>query len=259
MWPVILLTAKGVIVLFAISFLLIFFSWNTYAFINVESVRQIKGEGVIGRSALQTAGQMGNTEKFTSQLTTIGAWRLDANEWLYSGNYKYGSSGEVKDTNLGSAHLRHTWNYLKPLAYELFVQSEFNEFKELNSRHYLGFNLRFRIKQTETLNLFFGAGTFFELEDYHRFDRDRNHFRSNLYLSYVQNINKQVSSFITVYYQPIFEEVKNHRARLQSGIDVKLNSFLSLGLSFNVHHDAGVPSGVKETDVDYLVGFGISY
>lgn len=244
-------------VCFSIPFFI--FSLHTYAFINVESIRQIKGKGFIGSSALQTAGQMGNTEKITSQLTTIGAWRLDANEWLYSGNYKYGSSSKVKDTHLGIAHLRHTWGYLNPLAFEMFVQSEFNQFKELNSRHFIGGNLRWRLKQTETLNLFFGSGLFYELEDFYQFDRDEKKVRANLYLSYVQNMNKQVSSFATVYYQPVVNDFHNHRVRLQSGIDIKLNSLLSFGLSFNINHDAQVPQGVKQTDMDYLVGLGIKY
>lgn len=239
--------------------LVLFKSSIAFSFVNVESVRKIEGKGFIGRSGLQTSGQMGNTEKFTSQFTTIGAWRLDENEWLYSSNYKYGTSAKKKDTNTGIAHLRHTWNYEDPLSYELFIQSEFNEFKELNSRYYLGGNLRFRLLTEESYLLFFGMGTFYELEDFYRMERDRNHFRANLYLSYLQNINKTVSSFITVYYQPLFSELHNHRVRLLTGLDVKLSQRLSLGVSFNVNHDGGVPKGVKTTDIDYLVGLALSY
>lgn len=229
------------------------------AFVNVESIRKMEGKGFIGRTGLQTSGQMGNTEKFTSQFTTIGAWRLDANEWLYSSNYKYGTSAKKKDTNTGIAHLRHTWNYELPLSYELFMQSEFNEFKELNSRYYMGGNFRFRLLTKESYYLFLGTGAFYEIEDFYQVDRDRRHIRGNFYLSYLQNLNKSVSSFITVYYQPLFSEFHNHRVRLLTGVDVKLTQRLSLGVSFNVNHDAGVPKGVKETDIDYLVGLALSY
>ncbi|HLT21943.1 MAG TPA: DUF481 domain-containing protein [Bacteriovoracaceae bacterium] len=244
---------------FLILFIFFVTSHHAWSFINVESVRKIEGKGFIGRSALQTSGQMGNTEKFTSQFTTIGAWRLDQNEWLYSGNYKYGTSAKKKDTNTGIAHLRHTWGYENKLAYEAFVQSEFNEFKELNSRHYIGGNLRFRLLTEDYYYLYLGVGAFYELEDFHRYDRDRNHLRANTYLSYLQNFNKTISSFITIYYQPLFRELHNHRVRVLTGLDVKLNSKLSLGVSFNINHDAGVPKGVKTTDMDYLVGFALSY
>lgn len=244
---------------FIISFFILIFISSAHAFINVESVRQIQGKGFIGRSALQTSGQQGNTDKFTSAFTTIGAYRLDHNEWLYSGNYKYGTSAKVKDTNLGIAHLRHTWNYQKPLAYEMFAQSEFNEFKDLNSRHFLGGNFRFRLKQTETYFIYSGVGTFYEWEDFGDNTKDRNHFRGNIYLSYVQNLKKNISAFGTLYYQPLLSNTGNHRLRFQSGVDIKLTNILSVGISFNVNHDTGVPKGVKYTDIDYLVGFGVTY
>ena len=192
---------------------LVFGSSNLHAFINVESIRQIKGEGFIGRSALQTSGQQGNTEKFTSAFTTIGAYRLDLNEWLYSGSYKYGTSGKVKDTNHGIMHLRHTWNYKKKIAYEAFIQSEFNEFKELNSRHFLGGNLRYRIKQSKTYFFYSGLGLFYEWEDFVKTNKDKNHLRGNLYFSYVQNLEKNISSFATLYYQPLFSNTGNYRIR----------------------------------------------
>lgn len=218
----------------------------------------MKGKGFIGRSGLQTSGQMGNTEKFTSQFSTIGAFRLDQNEWLYSGNYKYGTSAKTKDTNLGIAHLRHTWGYLNPIAYELFLQSEFNEFKELNSRNYFGGNVRFRLLLTDNYHLFLGTGIFYEREDFVTRE-DRDHLRGNFYLSYVHNLNQMVSGFATLYYQPMFSEMNNYRVRLQTGLDVKLSEKLSLSMSFNVSNDTGLPPGVKETDVDYLVGFSLSY
>lgn len=240
-------------------FLLFLFSLPSLAFINVESVRQIKGKGFIGRSGLQTSGQQGNTEKFTSAFTTIGAYRLERNEWLYSGNYKYGTSAKVKDTNVGIAHLRHTWEYEKPLAYEMFVQSEFNEFKDLNSRHFFGGNLRYRLKQTKSYFIYSGIGTFYEWEDFVENTKDKNHFRGNLYLSYVQNLKKNISAFATMYYQPLFTNTANYRLRFQSGLDVKLTDILSIGISFNINHDTGVPKNVKQTDIDYLVGFGVTY
>lgn len=242
-----------------LSLVLFLISSITYGFVNVESIRKIEGRGFIGRSALQTSGQLGNTEKFTSQVNTIGAWRLEDNEWLYTMNYKYGASAKVKDTNMGIAHLRHTWGYENFLSYEAFTQSEFNEFKELNSRHFIGGSFRFRLWSEEYSSMFLGVGAFYEIEDFYQEERDRNHIRNSFYLSHLYGFNKMVSSFVTIYYQPLLTRTKNHRVRLLTGIDSKLSDKLSLGVSFNVNHDSAVPQGVKETDIDYLVGFSLTY
>lgn len=243
-----------------LSFIILFtFSQSASAFINVESIRKIKGEGFFGRSGLQASGQMGNTEKFTSQFSTTGAYRFEKNELLYIGNYKYGTSAKEKDTNQGSGHIRHTWGYLNPLAYELFVQSEFDEFKELNSRNYLGGNLRFRLLASDAHVVYAGLGTFYEIEDFTGMEEDKDHLRANIYLSQVHNLSKTSSLFVTLYYQPQIDKMNNYRVRLQSGIDVQLTEVLSLSITFNASHDTGLPNGVKETDSDYLAGFTLTY
>jgi hypothetical protein len=235
------------------------FTHQAFAFINVESIRKLEGKGFVGRSGLQASGQMGNTEKFSSQFSTTGAYRLDQNEWLYLANYKYGTSFKIKDTNLGSAHLRHTWGYLNPLAYELFIQSEFDEFKRLNSRNYLGGNLRFRLIGNDDHTVYAGLGSFYEIEDFAGMEEDEEHFRGNIYLSQVHNIGSASSMFLTLYYQPILTETNIYRVRLQAGLDVPLTKALSLSLTLNASHDTGLPENVKKTDSDYLAGFSLTY
>lgn len=238
---------------------LFIFSIQSNAFINIESLRQVEGEGFLGKTTLQIAGQQGNTDKFTSQFSSMGVYRIAGNEWLYTGSYKYGTSANVRDTNLGSGHIRHTWGYLNPLAYEAFIQSGFDEFKKLNARNYVGGNLRFQVLHTEKDRVYAGAGAFYEIEDFMGEDEDAEGFRGNFYLSYVNRLNEIVSSSTTIYFQPKFKEMEDYRVRLQTGLDVRLTQRLSLDFDVNVVHDTGLPEDVKQTDVDYLVGFSVNY
>ncbi|UYL07331.1 DUF481 domain-containing protein [Bdellovibrio sp. SKB1291214] len=230
-----------------------------FAFINIESLRQIDGKGYLGQTTLQVAGQQGNTDKFTSQASTMGVYRLDVNEWLYTASYQYGTSANVKDTNLGSGHIRHTWNYQEPLAYEAFAQSAFDEFKKLNSQNYAGGNLRFRIYHGEGNRLYAGVGAFYEVEDFEGQDEDAEGVRGNLYISHVARLNETVTSSTVIYYQPKFNDIANYRLRLMTGLDVRMTKSLSLDIDFNLVNDSGLPEGVKQTDIDYLVGFSVKY
>lgn len=238
---------------------LFLFSIKSQAFINIESLRQVEGAGFLGKTTLQISGQQGNTDKFTSQFSSMGVFRDNGNEWLYTGSYKYGTSAGLRDTNLGSGHIRHTWGFLNPLAYEAFVQSGFDEFKKLNARNYVGANLRFRMVHTDKHRLYSGAGAFYEVEDFMGESEDREGVRGNFYLSYVNRLNEILSSSTTVYYQPKFKEVENYRVRLQTGLDVRLTQRLSLDVDFNLTHDTSLPADVKTTDIDYLLGFSVSY
>jgi hypothetical protein len=242
-----------------LAFFILLISKSANAFINIESLRQIDGKGYLGQSTLQFAGQQGNTDKFTSQASTMGVYRLDVNEWLYTASYKYGTSANVKDTNNGSGHVRHTWNYQEALAYEAFVQSAFDEFKKLNSQNYAGGNLRFRLHHSEDNRLYAGVGTFYEVEDFEGQSEDVKGFRGNLYISHVGRLNETVTSSTVIYYQPKFSDIANYRLRFMTGLDVRLTMSLSLDIDFNLVNDSGLPEGVKQTDIDYLVGFSVKY
>lgn len=234
-------------------------STQAQAFINIESLRQIEGQGYLGQTTLQISGQQGNTDKFTSQASTMGVYRFDANEWLYTASYKYGTSANIKDTNLGSGHIRHTWNYQEELAYEAFTQTAFDEFKKLNSQNYAGGNLRFRLLHSESNRLYAGTGIFYEVEDFEGQNEDVEGFRGNLYLSHVARLNEIVTSSTVIYYQPKFNDISNYRLRFMTGLDLRITNTLSLDVDFNLVNDSGLPEGVKQTDLDYLVGFSVKY
>lgn len=251
-------SCKKISSLFILNCLFTLATATAQAFINVESLRQIDGKGFVGSSGLQISGQEGNTQKFTSQFTTIGVYRLDQNEWLYTANYKYGSSSYLKDTNHARGHIRHTWNYLENLAYEAFLQSEFDEFKQLNSRSYLGANLRFNLIYSDKHRLYAGLGTFYEVEDFTK-NGDSEGWRGNIYLSYVNKISEITSGFFILYFQPKFSDVEDYRVRVQTGLDIRLSANLSLDIDLNLSHDTGLPDQVKKTDSDYMVGFSIKY
>ncbi|WP_413557223.1 DUF481 domain-containing protein [Bdellovibrio sp. HCB209] len=246
---------KSLLILILLSFV----ACPALAFINIESLRQIDGKGYLGQTTLQVSGQQGNTDKFTSQASTMGVYRLDINEWLYTASYKYGTSANVRDTNLGSGHIRHTWNYQEPIAYEAFIQSGFDEFKRLNSRNYVGGNLRFRLLHSEDNRLYAGTGAFYEVEDFEGQDEDTEGLRGNIYISHVARLNETVTSSTTIYYQPKFKDLENYRLRFMTGLDVRINETLSLDVDFNLVNDSGLPEGVKQTDIDYLVGFSVKY
>lgn len=242
----------------AILLFILTFSEGSLAFINIESIRQISGEGFVGRTGLQITGQDGNTNKFTSQLTLLTAYRSDNNEWIFTGDYKYGESFYRKDTNLGSAHIRHTWGYTNPLAYETFVQSGFNEFQELNSRNYFGGNLRFSLSEDGQSRFYLGTGAFYEIEDFSSAE-DREGIRGNFYLSYLKKLNELITGSGIIYYQPLFKNAEQLRVRAQLGVDIVLTKSLILDIDLNVAHNTGLPPGVKETDIDYLLGVSLKF
>src|SRR5690606_22376898 len=136
--------------------------------------------------------------------------RYTRDELLFTGDYLYGTSFNVKDTNRGHGHLRYTFFHREKIAYETFVQSEFDEFKDLNSRNLIGANVRNRIRSDDSHILYLGYGAFYEVENFIGND-DHEGFRGNFYVSYSYKLNDLVAASLTTYYQPLLKDVETHR------------------------------------------------
>lgn len=241
-------------------FLFIFFllpSLST-AFINIESVRRQSGEGFLGRSNLQFSGHSGNTDKQALHFATLNIYRGERDEVLGLANYSYAHTSNIRDTNNGQAHLRYTFFYTKKNAPEIYVQSAYDELKELNARHLAGANLRHKLFYDEKLSLFLGAGAFYEIEDYQSV-HNRQGFRGNLYISFVQDFNERTSASGSVYYQPLLKAQDDYRVRLQAGVEVSMTESLSLNLQYNLKHDNWTPTAVEKTDTSYTAGISLRY
>ena len=237
---------------------LLIYSSASFAFINIESVRAQPGDGFLGKSSVKVAGQRGNTNKFTTNLSSVAIERGQRDEFLVLGSYAYSYTSDVRDTNNASLHFRYTFFDREENALETFVQYEFDEFKDLNDRNLGGANLRHRFYKDQTSFFFGGAGGFFELEDY-KIVGTRRGFRGNFYVSYVEKLSDRATATGVIYYQPLIDSLDDFRIRFQAGLEMALSTKFSVDIDLTVNHDNWVPGPVQKTDTMYTVGFSYTY
>ena len=234
------------------------FSFESQAFINIETIRKEKGEGFFGRSAFRVSGQSGNTNKFTGNVSSLNIQRGSRDEVLMLGNFVYSETFGIKDTNNGQAHLRYVFNSREVFAYELFSQIEFDKFKDLNDRTLFGATIRQRLFLDDEDSFFVGYGGFYEMEHYtnniHRF-----RVRGNVYLSFVKRLFDRVSATAIAYYQPAYNRLGDFRVRFEGGMNVDLSKRLALELTYTIAHDNQLPVDVVKTDSTYLTGLAVKY
>ena len=239
--------------------LLFFYSYCVYAFINIESLRLEMKEGFGGKFSLNYEGQNGNTEKTSISSSSLNIWRYQRDELLLLGDYTFGRTLGIVDTNNGRAHLRYTFDLKEARSYEFFTQSEFDQFKKLNSRTLAGGNIRYRLLQAEDHSFYFGVGAFFEHRDYSSIS-NRNGVRGNFYLSYSHKIKEHFSAFATTYYQPYITEFNDYRFQMSSGLEVIMTKVMAINISYDFSYDNFVPDpSVKRMDQRYLTGVILRY
>lgn len=236
-------------------FLLLFLFQTPWAwgFVNVESLRVQSKPGYSGKLDAKGHFQSGNTSKNLGIFSSLNRYEAGSHEWLGLLNYKYGESFHVKDTHNGQAHFR--WAYhLRPSVWsELFAQTSFDEFKALKQRDLFGGGGRFQVLKTSSFFVFSGIGFFAEKEQLER-DPDEENLRGNLYLSSVYNREDFFKASFIVYFQPVWDELTDHRLHLDVDMETALNSYLSLLFSYDFSHDNRPPTLVKKNDSLTSVG-----
>ncbi len=163
----------------------------------------------------------------------------------------YAEASGVKNTNATYAHLRyiHTFNDIKNINWEIFAQSETNQFTSIQERFVSGGGMRFHIKDDELGKLYLGMGAFHEYIAYSTsVDKEENNLRGNFYLAYKKAFSKDSSLSYVGYYQPklngLYDYLISNGLELQVFVYEKI--YLSLKLSYLV--DTKPAIGIKQED-----------
>ena len=228
------------------------------AFINIESIRRETGKGFVGRSGLKFSGQRGNTNKISTNVTTLNFYRFEHDEVLGLADFVYSVTSNVRDSNNGRLHLRYTFHPDTPIAPELFAQTEFDEFRDLKWRNLAGGNLRYRLLGATTQSLYAGTGIFFEKQLFNR-QGGRETVRGNFYLSYVYGFNDRTSGYAVIYMQPSLRAIADTRILLHTGVGALMTERLTLDLQYNLTYDGRPPANIVPLDMMFLAGFSVKY
>lgn len=238
--------------------LLLLFSSQSEAFLNIEGFRQQEKLGFNGNFQMKSSGAQGNTDKSSLSTSSLQIYKTDYWEYLGVVSYDYGESTGRKDTNKGYVHLRVSQWLTEELGWENFIQVEFNEFRHLELRSLVGTGLRYKAFRSPSSSLFMGWSFFYEREQLKELS-DETGIRGNIYIAYNYLLLENLDLIAIGYYQPLYERLKDYRIQGEIVLEGKLNSFLSLVLEYNIAHDSFPPPGIKYTDHSYLTGFQLKY
>lgn len=222
------------------------------------SARLEAGPGFVGKSSTTLSGQKGNTEKFGIGVSTLNIYRFTENEYLALGDYNVSETFGNSDTNNGRLHLRYTVYPEDRFSLEIFGQTEFDQFKQIQNRDLIGANLRQRLSKDHKESFYAGYGTFFEYQIWND-DRVFKVLRANLYLSYVKQFDDHWSIFSVMYLQPSWTAFSDFRLELQSGANAVITQRLSLTAQLSVETETKRAPGVKPTDLTYQSGLMLKY
>ncbi|MCB0367387.1 MAG: DUF481 domain-containing protein [Bdellovibrionaceae bacterium] len=225
------------------------------AIVNIEAVRPKKSEtGYTGQFKFEMGGSSGNTEKFRAGLGHNSVWNTGDYQNFVLLSYNYGESFEIKDTNKSFLHLRHVRPIQEDVFWELYTQSQTDEFKRLRLRALAGVGGRWELEQELTLWAI-GAGLFYSHEELTEKgllpEGTEDTARGNFYLSLKTQPDASLTGVLAIYFQPKLDEMSDHHAFASAMLKADWNESLAFAVEAELSHDNRPPEGVKKTDTTY--------
>lgn len=209
-------------------------------------------------------GRLGNTQGIIAGGSVFAGLMTQNNLFFIK------AQGDVAAFNgtpsVAKSFLHARYNYqLRPWLYgELFAQVQQDESQRLQFRNVDGIGPRFRLVQSQRLELYVGTAYMFEYEALSLMPGDPApqgtvaHRWSN-YVSLVENLDTRVRFTTVLYAQPRFDDFTDVRVLSESGVTVQIKTPLSLKFGVVIRFDSQPPEGVLPYDVESKNSLSVSF
>ena len=131
-------------------------------------------------------------------------------------------------------HARFNQKLSDMLRFELFVQNQNNKKLTITERNLLGVGFRLKLLATPRTRVYFGNSYMYEIEATEATDQKFYNHRNSSYIS-LNHAFKSLHLDITgtLYFQPLYNNIANHRILSQFKAEVPLTKRISLSALYN--------------------------
>ncbi|KAA2216964.1 DUF481 domain-containing protein [Maribacter flavus] len=178
--------------------------------------------------------------------------------YFFIGNYKLIRSKNQDFQNTWFFHVRYNHKLSKLFRLEAFVQNQNNALLTITSRNLVGAGIRLKFLSTERTTAYFGNAYMYEIEEVAETDQRFFNHRNSSYLSVNQSFkNTKLDITGTVYFQPLYDAINNHRILCQLKAELPISKIISLSALYNYFYSSFSP--IRENDRASNVSFGLTF
>jgi hypothetical protein len=269
-----------------ITILSITFS-NAQMILNAESLRvsMLKGkENWAGNAGVSFSFIKNTNEIFIVNTNVAVGYNGGENLWMIISNLNFNKIDGDAFQNSGVQHFRFNRELNKRMAFEAYLQGQYDKISNVDFRGLAGLGLRFeltnhdkKIETNETARkqksrVYLGSSIMYEYEKSTEAEANiiQRDIRSSNYISFTIFPTKQFTIVSTTYYQPKIDLLKDYR--LSSVIDLNIGfsskdeedekSFwdkLTFNMSFSYNYDAFPVIAIPKTQYSLTNGLRFSF
>ena len=224
--------------------------------INTESMRMVTDTtGWSGLIGLNIAFSK-NTKTLLRIKNTIHIqYKTNKHLVMFINKIGFESADNADFVNKGVQHLRYNYYINKKLAWEFFLQNQYNAISKIDFRELAGTGLRYKLSQSEKYKFYLGSTIMYEyektLESPNRVHKD---WRNSNYFTFSLFFNDNISLISTSYYQPNLAHFSDYRIAHQSALKFKVYKNLSFKTAFNFTYDTFPVVGIPKQEYEITNG-----
>jgi putative salt-induced outer membrane protein YdiY len=229
--------------------------------LNAESLRKVTDtSGFSGSAGLRLALKR-NTKDFVVVSSNVHLqYKMNHNLVLFKNDIEFQKIEGEKLENSGISHLRYNYRFHNRIAWEVFVQAQYNKISLIDFRGLLGTGPRFKLTNSENYKFYLGTLVMYEHEELADgitpIQRD---FRGSSYLSFSLYPFENLSFSSTTYYQPKFSDFEDYRISSQSSLLIKVIENLAFSVNYTFMYDTFPAIGIPNSQYDFTTGIAYSF
>lgn len=178
--------------------------------------------------------------------------------YFFIGNYKLIRSQDQDFQNSWFFHLRYNQKLSNLFRLEAFIQNQNNTLLTITSRNLVGAGVRLKFISTERTKAYFGNSYMYEIEEVDATDQKFFNHRNSSYISINQSFkNTKLDVTGTVYFQPLYNQISNHRILCQLKAELPITNIISLSALYNYFYSSFSP--LSENDRSSNLSFGLTF
>ncbi len=229
--------------------------------LNAESLRKVTDtSGFSGSSSLNFSLKRDVNNYFSFSSSIHIQYKMNKHLVLLKNDIELKNIEGNKFENAGITHLRYNYKFHHRIAWEVFVQAQYNKVSKIDFRGILGTGPRFKLTTSENYKFYLGTHIMYEQEELSDgFTPIQRDFRSTSYLSFSLYPTKTVSIISTTYYQPKLKNFGDYRVSNQSSLLIDLFKNFSFKTTYTFIYDETPAIGIPNSQYNLESGFVYSF
>ncbi|WP_276166700.1 DUF481 domain-containing protein [Zobellia alginiliquefaciens] len=247
----------------SITIILLFIYNSNAQLVNIESKRMQKDSV---RFALKSDLLFNYTDNNGAYILQIGSnltTQLKSKDLkkilFFIGNYNLIRSKDEDFQNSYFFHLRYNHKITDFFRLEGFIQNQNNTLLTISNRNLAGAGIRLKLISEENAKVYFGNAYMYEIEKLVDSEVRLYNHRNSSYLSATYAFPKTRLDFTgTVYYQPLYRYMANHRILGQVKAEMPLTEHLSISALYNYFYSSFSTSSESDRSSNLKLGLTLS-